>query len=413
MSEGGVSSTSAAGRAKDINNTYPYSRSKMSASQWSVPQTEVIGNIGDLIDADQDAVLTTIINVKGNAYRRPGAKMVIDEKGGGSGSITAGCLEDEIQQLAEDVIEEQRLRVKTYDLMEDDDDVWGLGVGCNGIIDVLLEPLNEGYRPAVEASKQGEDIAVITVLATERSDITCGDRTYYRPGEGFEALDEVPPTVADTLTDAAKELARSGKADTFTIKTNAGRVTLFIDGIAAPPELVILGSGHDVGPVVELAKRNDFQVSVVGFRGAATLDQRFPQADITKTASPASLREVHEFDSNTYAVVMTHNFVDDRFAVEELLETTVPYVGLMGPRERFEEMLDKFADEGQSFSDEKLDRIYTPIGIDLGGGSPYQIATSIVAEILAIHNDRTPRHLKAREEPIHDRVEVTESMAKD
>ena len=103
---------------------------------------------------------------------------------------------------------------------------------------------------------------------------------------------------------------------------------------------------------------------------------------------------------------MTHNFVDDRLAVETLLRSDAPYVGLMGPRERFDEMLEAFDDEGTTFSEAELASLYTPVGLDLGGGSPYQIAHSIVGEALAVSNDRTPGHLRQRDGTIHDRVDV-------
>src|SRR5699024_1696849 len=122
------------------------------------------------------------------------------------------------------------------------------------------------------------------------------------------------------------------------------------------------------------------------------------------------LRESIDLDADTHVVVMTHNFIDDRLALGELLDTPVPYIGLMGPRDRFEEMRDELAAEGVSITDADADRIYTPIGLDLGGDAPSTIAYSIVAELLAVANDRTPRHLAERAGPIHERraVEPTE-----
>jgi xanthine dehydrogenase accessory factor len=182
---------------------------------------------------------------------------------------------------------------------------------------------------------------------------------------------------------------------------------VFVDGVAAPDDLVLVGTGHDVGPMAELGAQADFRVTVIGFRGANAKADRFPDADDVRSTSPAQIRETFDFDSNTYVVVATHNFIDDRLAVDELLQTDVPYVGLMGPGERFEEMVEEFESEGRTFSEAELDRVYTPVGLDLGGGSPYEIALSIVGEVMAVANDRQPRHLREREGRIHDRVEVT------
>jgi xanthine dehydrogenase accessory factor len=189
--------------------------------------------------------------------------------------------------------------------------------------------------------------------------------------------------------------------------SDSDSVSVFVDGLAAPADLVVVGTGHDVGPVAELGAKAEFRVTVVGFRGAAARRERFPAADRVVSTSPARMTEAYDFDANTYVVVATHNFVDDRLAVEALLDTEVPYVGLMGPRERFEEMREEFAAEGVSFTDAQLDRLYTPVGLDLGGGSPYQIALSVVSEALAVANDREPRHLREREGTIHDRVELS------
>ncbi|MFB6197938.1 MAG: XdhC family protein, partial [Halobacteriaceae archaeon] len=189
-----------------------------------------------------------------------------------------------------------------------------------------------------------------------------------------------------------------GRANTVNVEDT----TVFIDGIAAPDDLVVVGTGHDIGPITELGSRANFRVTVIGFRGANADAERFPEADDVRSGSPAQIRDLFDFDENTHVVVATHNFIDDRLAIDELLATDVPYVGLMGPRERFEEMLDEFEAEDRTFSESELDRLYTPVGLDLGGGSPYEIAISIIGEILAISNGRTPGHLKDRTGPIHE-----------
>ncbi|MFB6096331.1 MAG: XdhC family protein [Haloferacaceae archaeon] len=386
---------------------------------WSVPRTEVMRAARRFLAEGRRGVLATIVAVEGSAYRRPGAKMLIPEGGEGIGHITAGCLEDEVQEIAAEVLAAGEPRLETYDLMQDDEDVWGLGVGCNGVIDILLEPLDDSYAPAIEAYDAGGRVGVLTVLGGDGADalgVPQGTRAYYHPdaAAGDAEPDTVsgdadfPDEVADALRDAASRLAERGQADTLTVETDAGEVRVFVDGVRAPPSLVVCGSGHDVGPMVELGSRNDFRVTVVGFRGAVDLEERFPEAAHTVTTSPGRLREDLSFDDNTYAVVATHNFVDDRLAVDELLRTDVPYVGVMGPRDRFEEMLAEFRGEDRSFAPGELDRVYTPIGLNLGGGEPYQIATSIVSEVLAVHNDRDPGHLRDREGPIHERVEPTQ-----
>jgi xanthine dehydrogenase accessory factor len=126
--------------------------------------------VGRALDGDGTAVLATVIGVEGSAYRRPGAKMLVDADAG-VGSITAGCLEDEVLDIADSVRAAGRPRVERFDLTGDDD-VWGLGVGCNGVIDILLEPLGEGYRPVVDAYEAGDRAVVYTVVGGDE----VGDR---------------------------------------------------------------------------------------------------------------------------------------------------------------------------------------------------------------------------------------------
>lgn len=381
----------------------------MSTNDWSLPETDVFDRIRTTLDDGAAAVLATVIAVEGSAYRRPGAKMLIRPDGGGAGSITAGCLEDEVRELAADVLADDGPRVETWDLTGDDD-VWGLGIGCNGVITVLLEPLDESYRPVVDARRADDAIGVATVVRTETDvDTSVGDRAYYLPDGGFAGDADLPAQAIDELADPMATLAATGESETLTVETDEGCIDVFVDGVRSPPELVVFGSGHDVGPVVELATRVDFRTTVVTFRGGRADDDRFPRADAVISASPRELSTLREWDAETYAVVMTHNFLDDRLALEQLLETPIEYIGLMGPEKRFEEMREDFAEEGRTVTDADLERIYTPIGLSLGGDAPYQIAFSIVAELLAVAHDRTPRHLSRRTGPIHDRTTLTEN----
>ncbi|MDS0297796.1 XdhC family protein [Halogeometricum sp. S1BR25-6] len=383
----------------------------MSTTDWSLPETDVFDQIRAALDDDADAVLATVIDVEGSAYRRPGAKMILRPDGSGAGSITAGCLEDEVRALAADVLADGDPRVETWDLTGEDD-VWGLGVGCNGVITVLLEPLGDSYRPVVEARLGGDPIGVATAVGgeggTSAGSPAFGARAYY-DGEGFSGIAAgvfSDPDVLAELEPAMATLYEGGKAETVTVEMNGGTVEVFLEGVRPPPELVVFGSGPDVAPVVELAKLVDFRVTVVSFRGGKAGEERFPRADEVVSSAPADVDTACEWDEDTYAVVMTHNFLDDRIALEELLETPVPYIGLMGPHDRFEEMCEELAEDGRTLTEAERERIHTPIGLSLGGDSPYQIGYSIVAELLAVANDRTPQHLSRRAGPIHDRVEV-------
>ena len=380
----------------------------MAQDTWSAPESDVLASTRTLLESGRKGVLATIVSVEGSSYRRPGAKMLVPQDGDGVGSITAGCLEGETLRLADVVIEDGHPRIETFDLTNDED-TWGLGIGCNGVIDLLLEPIDERYLPILDVYESGETVVTLTITGCTTTDVEQWSRTVYRPTSGIQQLNgdpSLPRWLFAELSDPIEELAARGKSDTLQVKGPSGEVDVFVDVITPPPELVIFGTGRDVDPIVELASRNDFRVTVVGFRSGVDLRERFPEADAHVSTSPANVTDDIDFDADTYSVVATHNFVDDRITVGELVKTATPYVGIVGPRERFDEMLAEFEEAGRTFSESELDAVYTPVGLDLGSESPVQIATSIVSEVLAVSNDRRPQHLKERAGPIHERVEV-------
>ncbi|MFB6140530.1 MAG: XdhC family protein [Halosimplex sp.] len=373
--------------------------------EWSRPETAVMADMRDALSEGRDAVVATIAAVEGSAYRRPGAKMLVDGDGA-VGSITAGCLEDEVVALARSVLETGRPRLERFDLTDDEE--WGLGLGCNGVIDLLLEPLDDRFERLLDRYAAGENGLALTVVeAPEDGDLAVGDRAYAPDGDlaaGDRSNgDPLPEWLVDEVADAATEYYERGESATVEVAGPEGSVRVFVDPVLAPPELYVFGSGNDAAPVSELAAAAGFRVTVVAFRGGRADPEAFPAADRVVAASAPRIGEELDFDDETYAVVMSHNFVDDRMAVEALLDTPVPYIGAMGPESRFERMREAFIEEDRPLTDADLDRLYAPIGLDLGGGAPYQIATSIVSEVLAVHNERSPGHLRERKSPIHGR----------
>ena len=364
--------------------------------------TAIFHRIRELRESEIPAVLATITAVHGSSYRRPGAKMLITADGTDIGSVSAGCLEDQILALATDVLAEDAPRIETFDLMEDDD-IWGLGIGCNGIIDVLLEPVDDVHADVSRALL--EDQTVLTATLLERDG----------PSSRVEvdiAEDAIQPAVdAPEWVEHVREMGEvalsSGQSMTRVVPMENSELSVFFDVIRPPPTLLVLGSGNDVSPVVDLGSSSGFQTVVVGFRGASVTPDQFPRAHRVLTTNPISIGEAIEITPDTYSVVMSHNFVDDQLALAALLDSPTPYIGLMGPRERYEELAEALADEGRSIGPEDGARIYAPVGLDLGGGTPYQIALSIVGEVLAVINDQSGGHLAVRDGPIHARPPET------
>lgn len=359
----------------------------------NAPPAEVLATAADLLERGREAVLVTVVAVDGNAYRRPGAVAVVagDRE---VGSVGAGCLSARVHEAAAAVRETGEARLERID-PAGDEDVWGLGLGCDGVVTLLFEPLAPAHAPLLDAAAAGEGTVGVALLDADRRGARAlfdHDGTRRHVGEDF------PSALVDAASEAAAGFAAEGASGTTTLD---GRQA-FVHVLDARPELLVVGSGPDVAPIAELASEQGFRVTVAGFRGGIDLAERAPAADRRVTTSPADLVDAVAPDERTHAVVMTHNLVDDHVVLDELLETPAPYVGLMGPGERFDDLLETFRD-GEGLAPADRERVYTPVGLDLGASDPRGVALSVVAEVTAVHNDRDPAHLRRRDGPIHPR----------
>ena len=367
---------------------------------WNVPETAVFDRIASAQETAEPAAVATVVAVEGSAYRRPGAKMLLTEDAA-AGSVTAGCLESEVADIAEEVRVSGDARLTRFDLTDDDE--WGLGLGCNGVIDLLVEPLDGRFEPMVKNYQGGDDSLALTVIESESEDVSVGDRATTADGELSDTA-TLPAWLRRSAGEVARDCFANGQSRTVTVTDPDGsECRVFLDAVVAPPAVYIFGSGADVGPVTELAKQAGFRVTVVSFRGGRAEAGSFPDADSVISLSAPQVGSDLSFDETTYAIVMSHNLIDDRLAVEALLETPVPYIGVMGPADRFAEMEAALAADGRQLTQAERERIYAPIGLDLGGGAPYQIAMSIVSELLTVHHGREPAHLTERDAAIHER----------
>lgn len=373
--------------------------------EWDATNASLYETLDACLSSGADATVASVVRVEGSAYRRPGAKMVVVGEGETHGAITAGCLEDRVAELARGVLADGDPVVERFDLTDDADGTWGMGLGCNGVVDVLVEPLDESLRPALDALARKEPVAVLTALESDAEGIGRGDRTVLHD-DGTAATTErpaLPKGVVAAVRDRAAALRAEGAAETATVETGDGTVEVFVDGLEPVPDLLVFGHGPDVRPVARLGSEAGFRVVVASARGAKADADAFPAADEVRSVRAPDAAAAIEDPAHTYAVVMSHNFLDDRLALESLLDAGVPYAGLMGPRKRFEELREAMAEDGRPLDADDLDRIATPVGLDLGGGSPVEIAFAIVSEAIAVRHGRDGGRLSESEGPIHSR----------
>ena len=343
-----------------------------------------------------DVAVATVTAVEGSAYRRPGAKMLVTETGETVGALTAGCLEPSIIAVCEDVLRSGTAQTVRFDLTTDDDD-WGLGLGCNGVIDILVEPRDGSWGPPLSALADGESVTVATIVEPG-PDTAVGDRLVI-DGDGIHPVPDRNPIPRDLLARVDDTVGTISGTDA-TATATAGETGLLLDGLEPIPELLLIGSQYDMKPVVALGVQAGFHVTVHAQRSRID-DETFPRADAVRIGHPTTVAE-DVSGERTYAVVMSHNLIDDRLAVESLLfDSDVPYIGLMGPRERFDRLRDALSRDGVRLTDADAERIATPVGLDLGGGDPIEIAFSIISEVLAVHNGASGGRLRSRDGPIH------------
>ena len=378
---------------------------QMTTETWSITTPEIFEQIGRAIRSDRSVAIATVIGVDGAAYRRPGAKAVIgpDETYGG---VTAGCLEGPLRTIATDVVESGSARTVTYDLTEDDG--WGLGLGCNGVIDILVEPVDDSWQPVVDAYTNREACSLVTAVESSDPSIPIGSRIVIdEQGSQINELRNhgrvsLPASIIDDVGIRAQTCSNEGCVDRVSVSTEQGDLVLVVDGIEPPRRLVVFGSQPDVHPVIQLATQVGLRVTVASPRGGRANEDAFPSANHVQAIHPTDLADLG-LDERTAVVIMSHNFIDDRLALESALETKTPYIGLMGPRKRFEEMRSALESDGVELSVSDQDRLATPVGLDLGGDEPMEIALSIVSEVVAVGNDRAGGQLTNQTGPIHDR----------
>ena len=348
------------------------------------------------------AALATVVWVEGSSYRRPGARMLITDDGRWEGAISGGCLEGDALRKARQVMLDGEPIVVTYDTMDDGANSFGVGLGCNGIIDVLIEPIdpNSPQNP-VALLKEFTQKRDVRVLATV---LKSSELTGLTPGNRFSLTEQAAKSIPGWLHDDMQNVFSTGKPLTRTYAVLSGSAEVFIERIDPGIELVIFGAGYDVVPVAKLARNLGWQVTVTDDCIAHLSPKRFPVATCVLYADRQAVLDKLTITNRTAAVLMSHNFNYDRAVLQNLLATDVPYIGMLGPRKRFDKMQNEFEKDGLDFSEESLNRVHAPIGLDLGAETPDEIALSIMAEIKAFFTKGAGGFLKDKSGPIHERL---------
>lgn len=359
--------------------------------------------------AEQRALaLATIVSVTGSTYRRPGARLVVPHDAPPVGNLSGGCLEGEVESVARAVMEDGVARLELYDLTADDEAVWGWGLGCNGAIEVFVEPAERAVEVAgalTRAIDEERRVAVVTVIDGHAIGVDIGSRVVVHDGGAAEG--SAGPATG-TLIRLGRAALAGSDVGAVVAPVPGGVVRAFVEVIEPPLRLLVCGAGHDAIPLAGAGASLGWRVVVADDRAQFLTGERFPAAHSFAETDPADVGRVA--DDRTYAVVMSHNYVRDRDYLRALLDSPVPYIGMLGPRARLERLFADLRSDGVDLRDATVARVHGPAGLDLGAEGPEEIAASVVAQILAVARGRRGGFLEERSGPIHDRPESLESL---
>jgi xanthine dehydrogenase accessory factor len=359
--------------------------------------------------AGKRTALATVVHIEGSSYRQPGARMLVTDDGMLTGAISGGCLEGDALRKALLVIVNNAPMLVTYDTNDEDDAKIGIGLGCNGIIQILIEP--------IDASDTHNPIAMIRQLLSQRSPAVLATIFSYANRKSTEAgtkfLMQNHEQWRTQMNDELLKQLTHHAMDTFTtghsvISSIDYRDHHVLFSLVYPAlSMIIVGGGNDVSPLVSIAYTLGWETTVIDGRRNYATASRFPAATRLMTAKPAEAISQLSIDERSVVLLMTHNYNYDYVVLKQVLNSPAPYIGILGPRKKTDRMLTELEGEGIIVNNIKLQRIFGPTGLDTGAENSEEIALSICAEINAVLNARPGGSLRIKEGPIHDTSSIT------
>jgi xanthine dehydrogenase accessory factor len=359
-----------------------------------------------LIEAGRAGVLASVVKTSGSTYRRAGARMLIADGRETAGLISGGCVDTDMRARSSSLLAGGPPVMVTYDSTSGDDILWGLGLGCTGIAEILLEHVScEQPSAALEFIEQCRlrscPGVIATVLRSEPSSPFSLYARVFLTADSYSSrgMDRGEPPAE--FREACEEVLASGSSSHRSVQFAEGSADLFIEYLSTPQHLVVFGAGPDALPVVRLACDLGWNVSVIDAREAFLHRESFPGTVTLLAASPEEMVGRAGVTANSLALAMTHNFNHDCSVLKRLFETEARYIGLLGPRAKADLILEYLRKEGTEVTPRDLRRFHAPVGLDIGAESPEEIAHSVIAEMLAVVHGRRGEFLRDHPGPVH------------
>jgi xanthine/CO dehydrogenase XdhC/CoxF family maturation factor len=322
----------------------------------------------------------------GSTYRKPGAMMLIAADSSYRGLISGGCLEADLASHAEQVFADGKTREVCYDMSEGDDFAWGLGLGCDGVIHLMLQRLDGstgfGFLETLDQAWKAKRSGLLSLVTSSSDPAYAAGDLALNCGTGLSTgnplLLKSTQTHEGALFSGGHDMSRRYWQDC--IETGSGRVELLLTPIMPPPNILICGAGHDAVPVARLATEMGWNCIIADHRPGFARADRFPDACEVRVMQPSELGQYIPLSQVDAVILMTHHLGHDRAYLSQVVAASLPYIGLLGPRARRDRLLGEIGAQGV--------HVHGPAGLDIGAEMPESIALAIVAEIHAFLNQR-------------------------
>lgn len=316
--------------------------------------------------------LATVVGVRGSTYRGLAARQLVADNDASVGTISGGCLDNDLHRAAAGVIASGEASLVEFDLTSDDEAVWGWGIGCNGATEVLIEPAATALELARDFDRIRHPFAVVHDLDSDH----LAERRYIRPAGESPVVGRLALEAQQAMVDGRHRV----------VDVEGARH--LIEVVGSPARLLVCGAGHDADPLVRLARELGFAVSVTDDRRHLLTAERFGEGTELIHADPGDLASVTPLDARTHVVLMSHNYLRDLAYLEALNGSPIPYVGALGPAERLDNLIADLAERGVAVDASWRERLRGPAGLDIGAEGPLEIAWSILAEVMAVRGGR-------------------------
>ncbi len=351
--------------------------------------------------SNEKCAIAQVVRVQDSSYRREGARMLVFESGVFEGGISGGCLEGDALKRSQLAILKQEPSIVTYDTSKENE--IGVGLGCNGIIDVLISPISEGSNTLSMLQKCVSDrgmhiIATVTALNGTPKGIQLGKSYYYDQKEGIHENCE-HQGLHDFLNLKVQDAMKRKKSRTYHFEEEGIQASVFLELIPPQYHLALYGDNYDVYPIIEMAGLMDWEVSLVGNV------QKLQKGKLRTVANiyPKDGDERPTIDERTAVILMAHDYKTDYTNLTAVLQSPAPYIASLGPKKRFDKIVKDLEAHGTVLSNTQLQRLYAPCGLEIGANTPEEIAISLFGEILSAFNAKQGGMLRYKEGPIHER----------